>query len=136
LYELPHAVMYGFPAIDGRLKVAEHSGGVRVEDPLRYDRNLQAHDGDRALSFLQECLPEAANGLAEHQTCLYTMSPDENFIIDSHPQHPNVVFAAGLSGHGFKFTPILGKALVNLALTGETDIRMNFLRMDRFGSRP
>jgi sarcosine oxidase len=135
LYELPHAVMYGFPAINGRLKVAEHSGGDRVEDPLRYDRNLQSHDAEQALNFLNECLPEAANGLSEHQTCLYTMSTDENFIVDRHPQHPNVVFAAGLSGHGFKFTPVLGKALVDLALKGETDLPMNFLRMDRLNSR-
>lgn len=133
LYELPHAVMYGFPTIDGRIKVAEHSGGTPVADPLRYDRNLDPHDANMALGFLNECLPNAANGLAEHQTCLYTMSPDENFIIDRHPECSNVFFTAGLSGHGFKFTPVLGKALVNLALTGETDMLMDFLSLSRFG---
>jgi sarcosine oxidase len=132
LYELPNAVMYGFPAIDGRIKVAEHSGGTSVMDPLRYDRNLDSHDANQALKFLDECLPKAADGLAEHQTCLYTMSPDENFIIDCHPEHSNVFFAAGLSGHGFKFTPVLGKALVNMALTGETGIPMDFLSLNRF----
>lgn len=133
LYELPNSVMYGFPAIDGRIKVAEHSNGTLLADPLRYDRNLDPHDAEKALNFLDECLPSAANGLAEHQTCLYTMSPDENFIVDRHPEHSNVFFAAGLSGHGFKFTPVLGKALADLALFGETCIPLDFLRLSRFG---
>jgi sarcosine oxidase len=132
LYELPNTIMYGFPAIDGRIKVAEHSGGTQVEDPMRYDRNLDPHDAEQALNFLNECLPAAANGLAEHQTCLYTMTPDENFMIDRHPEHANVVFAAGLSGHGFKFTPVLGKALADMALTGATSMPLDFLKLSRF----
>jgi len=43
------------------------------------------------------------------------MSPDEHFIVDRHPQHPNVVFAAGLSGHGFKFAPVVGEILADMA---------------------
>jgi glycine/D-amino acid oxidase-like deaminating enzyme len=60
------------------------------------------------------------------------MSPDENFIVDRHPGHPNVVFAAGLSGHGFKFAPVLGKALAELAVDGETDMPLQFLSLERF----
>jgi glycine/D-amino acid oxidase-like deaminating enzyme len=63
------------------------------------------------------------------------MSPDEHFIVDRHPAHKNVVFAAGLSGHGFKFTPVLGRALVDLALDGGTTLPINFLSLDRFGKR-
>jgi monomeric sarcosine oxidase len=136
LYELTNTVMYGFPAIDGRIKVAEHSGGTELVDPLRYDRNLDPHDAENALKFLQKCLPDATDGLAEHQTCLYTMSSDENFIIDCHPEHANVLFAAGLSGHGFKFTPVLGKALADRALTGETGMSLDFLRLNRSLDRP
>lgn len=136
LYELSNTVMYGFPAIDNRIKIAEHSGGTLLTDPMRYDRNLDPHEAEQALKFLNECLPNAANGLAEHQTCLYTMSLDENFIIDRHPDHSSVFFAAGLSGHGFKFTPVLGKALADMALTGETGMPLEFLRLCRFGDRP
>ena len=60
------------------------------------------------------------------------MSPDENFIVDRHPQHANVVFAAGLSGHGFKFAPVLGRALAELALDGGTKLPIGFLSLDRF----
>jgi glycine/D-amino acid oxidase-like deaminating enzyme len=60
------------------------------------------------------------------------MSPDEHFIVDRHPAHANVVFAAGLSGHGFKFTPVLGLALANLAHVGTTDLPIGFLSLERF----
>lgn len=133
LYELPHGVFYGFPEIGGRVKVAEHSGGERVENPLQYNREVDAHDAERVLNFLGECLPNVADGLAEHQTCLYTMSPDEHFIVDHHPRDKNIVFAAGLSGHGFKFTPILGKALAEMALSGGTNLPVGFLGLGRFG---
>jgi glycine/D-amino acid oxidase-like deaminating enzyme len=60
------------------------------------------------------------------------MSPDEHFIVDRHPRHSNVVFAAGLSGHGFKFAPVLGKALAELALDGGTLLPIGFLSLARF----
>ena len=62
------------------------------------------------------------------------MSPDEHFIVDRHPQHANVVFAAGLSGHGFKFAPVLGRALADLALDGGTELPIDFLSLARFAS--
>jgi glycine/D-amino acid oxidase-like deaminating enzyme len=61
------------------------------------------------------------------------MSPDEHFIVDRHPACANVVFAAGLSGHGFKFAPVLGKALAELALDGGTSLPIGFLSRSRFG---
>jgi sarcosine oxidase len=132
LYELPHGVFYGFPEIDGRMKVAEHSGGARIKDPLFVDPAIDPHEAERVLNFLGDCLPNVADGLAEHQTCLYTMSPDEHFIVDRHPREPNVVFAAGLSGHGFKFTPVLGKALAEMVLEGGTELHVDFLGLGRF----
>jgi glycine/D-amino acid oxidase-like deaminating enzyme len=55
------------------------------------------------------------------------MSPDEHFIVDRHPDHERVVFAAGLSGHGFKFAPALGEALADLAINGSTRLPIGFL---------
>jgi sarcosine oxidase len=132
LFELPDGVFYGFPAIDGRMKVAEHSGGTKIEDPLFVDPAIDPHEAERILGFLEKCVPNTANGLAEHQTCLYTMSPDEHFIVDQYPGEPHVVFAAGLSGHGFKFTPVLGKALAEMALNGGTELPVDFLGLKRF----
>jgi monomeric sarcosine oxidase len=136
LYELPQGVFYGFPEIGGRMKVAEHSGGIPIENPLLVDPAIEPHEAERVMGFLNQCLPGMADGLAEHQTCLYTMSPDEHFIVDRHPGEPNVIFAAGLSGHGFKFAPVLGKALAAMTLEGGTELPIGFLGLSRFGDLP
>ncbi|MBX9790673.1 MAG: N-methyl-L-tryptophan oxidase [Pirellulales bacterium] len=125
---------YGFPAIDQLgVKVAEHSGGLVVRDPLRVSRELMPADRARVEAFTTGCLPDLGYRLHAHRVCLYTMSPDRHFIVDRHPQHANVVFAAGLSGHGFKFTPVLGEALADLAIDGTTKLPIEFLGLSRFG---
>ena len=60
------------------------------------------------------------------KTCLFTNSPDEHFIIGLHPEHPQVSFAAGFSGHGFKFCSVVGEIMAELAIQQETrhDIRL------------
>jgi glycine/D-amino acid oxidase-like deaminating enzyme len=82
--------------------------------------------------FLRARLPGASARVTDHSVCLYTMSPDEHFIVDRHPACSNVVFAAGLSGHGFKFAPVLGRALADLALDGSTSLPIEFLSWARF----
>ncbi|MEM7479010.1 MAG: FAD-dependent oxidoreductase, partial [Planctomycetota bacterium] len=67
-----------------------------------------------------------------HLPCMYSMTQDENFVVDRHPEQPQVVFAAGLSGHGFKFTSVLGEILKDLSLLGGTNHPVEFLRLDRF----
>jgi glycine/D-amino acid oxidase-like deaminating enzyme len=133
LFELPHGIFYGFPALDGHgLKAAEHSGGDAVNDPLTVDRQLHVADSERVDQFLQTHIPSVRTPCREHAVCLYTMSPDEHFIVDRHPDDPRIVFAAGLSGHGFKFTPILGQALAELATEGVTCQPTAFLSLERF----
>lgn len=128
LYELPHGVFYGMSQVDERgVKLAEHSGGSIVEDPAAVDRNVDPDDAERLQAFSQQYLQGLATTDEVHQVCMYTMSGDEHFVVDRHPQHPHVAFAAGLSGHGFKFTPILGKALADLLLDGRTDLPIEFL---------
>jgi sarcosine oxidase len=132
LYELPQGVFYGFPKLDARgVKVAEHSGGRVVEDPLVVDRSIDIEEQERLIQFLSAHLPGVTSNVTDHAVCLYTMSPDENFIVDRHPAHANVVFAAGLSGHGFKFVPVLGRALTELTLDGGTDLPIGFLSLAR-----
>lgn len=133
LYELPHGVFYGFPQIDELgVKVAEHSGGRVVLDPLGDERELDAGDLARAQEFLAAHLPGVGRPLGRRSVCYYTMSPDEHFLVDCHPRHESVLLAAGLSGHGFKFTSVLGEALAELALEGKTSLPIEFLRMSRF----
>jgi glycine/D-amino acid oxidase-like deaminating enzyme len=81
---------------------------------------------------LRERAPTLAGELVEATTCLYTMSPDENFLVGTRRTGTRVHFAAGLSGHGFKLAPALGDALAGLALQGRTDLPVGFLSPKRF----
>jgi sarcosine oxidase len=59
------------------------------------------------------------------------LTPDRHFLIDRHPAAEGVVFAAGFSGHGFKFAPVVGEVLADLALEGRTDRPIDLFRLDR-----
>lgn len=132
LYEMPQGVFYGFPTIDALgVKVAEHSGGEVVDDPLGDPRQLDERDLARVQNYLAKCMPTVTGPLNRHDVCFYTMSPDEHFIVDRHPQSGSVMFAAGLSGHGFKFTSVLGEALAEMTLDGGTSLPVGFLSCQR-----
>lgn len=136
LYEMPQGVFYGFPVIDSLgVKVAEHSGGEIVADPLHDPRQLDERDLARVKDFLATCMPTVNGLLNHHVVCFYTMSPDEHFIVDKHPRSERVVFAAGLSGHGFKFTSVLGEALADLATKSATSLPIEFLSLARLRQR-
>lgn len=133
-FEVNGGYFYGMPArSELGIKVAEHSGGREIADPLSDLRELDPTDVERIEFFLVQCLPGVSRRRTRHEVCFYTMSPDEHFIVDRHPNHPSVVFAAGLSGHGFKFTASLGKALAELTLDGAARVDLRFLRLDRPG---
>ena len=113
LYELPEGVFYGFPVRgEGQLKMGRHSGGKTIKRPLELDRDL--HDYDRAPveGFIGEYLPAVdADDLRQHAVCMYTMTPDEHFVIGRDPDTPGLWMGCGLSGHGFKMVPALGEIL-------------------------
>ncbi len=132
-FETAAGQFYGFPRIDGRmLKVAEHTGGDAVSDPLAVDRTQHADDLDRLRTFLRGHLPGIGAAPERHSVCMYTKTPDSHFCIDRHPQWGNVAVGAGFSGHGFKFTTVLGEALADLALAGTTSLPVGFLSVKRF----
>jgi sarcosine oxidase len=135
LYELPAGVYYGSPQIDALgVKVAEHSGGTVIKDPLNDPRALDQADVDRVEAFLAAQMPGVMRQLGRRTVCFYTMSPDEHFIVDRNPNYANHFFAAGLSGHGFKFTSVLGEALAEMALAGSTSLPIGFLGLSRFAN--
>src|SRR5579863_4980741 len=135
-FETPAGQFYGFPRIDGRtVKVAEHTEGMAVEDPLLVDRFEQPDDLARLGPFLAEHLPGIVQKPARFSVCMYTKTPDGHFCIDRHPQFGNVSIGAGFSGHGFKFTSVLGEALADLALAGATKLPVEFLSVKRFATR-
>jgi sarcosine oxidase len=136
-FDAPAGFTYGFPALDGRgVKVAEHTGGRAVVDPLDVDRSLDTAEQARVERAIAAHLPRLGTSLAAHATCLYTMSPDGHFIVGLHPDEPAVAVAAGFSGHGFKFASVIGEALADLATEGRTSLPVGFLSPTRWGRRP
>lgn len=126
-------LFYGFPAIDAEgVKVAEHTGGAAVARPE--DRTAGPAPGEEAAveMFLQTTIPALAGRPGTHQGCLYENSSDHHFLVDRHPLSDRVVFAAGLSGHGFKFAPVLGETLAIMTLEDRTPAEWEFLSLRRF----
>ncbi|HTI49943.1 MAG TPA: N-methyl-L-tryptophan oxidase [Planctomycetaceae bacterium] len=131
-FETSAGQFYGFPRIDGQsIKVAEHTQGDAVADPLTVDREMHAADLARIANFLWQHLPDVATQPVRHSVCMYTRTPDCHFIIDRHPEFAAVVLGMGFSGHGFKFTTVLGQALAELALDGATSLPVEFLSLAR-----
>lgn len=83
--------------------------------------------------FLGKYIPELRDYKLFLKTCLYTYSRDTHFIIDHLPDtDKRVTIACGFSGHGFKFVPVVGEILADLAIQGRTELPIAFLRLDRF----
>jgi sarcosine oxidase len=114
-------LFYSVPALDPRgLKVAQHYGATEQPTPEGIDREVHESDELPVRRFLRQYLPEANGPRTKAAVCLYTLTPDRHFVIDRHPEHDAVVFAGGFSGHGFKFAPVVGEVLADLALSGRT----------------
>jgi glycine/D-amino acid oxidase-like deaminating enzyme len=135
LFETMGGLFYGFPQLDEQgIKVAEHTGGDHVDNPLEVDRTLHPDDQSRVESFLRVHLPGVSKECTAHAVCMYTMSPDGHFVVGTHPEHPQVVFTAGLSGHGCKFTSVLGEIMADLALDGASRHPIDFRSPHRLAS--
>lgn len=114
---------YGFPAIDGP------TGGVKVAffrkgqecTPETIDRTVYPGEIDAMRARVCETLPALDGDCLDSATCMYSNTPDEHFVIARHPDAANVTVACGFSGHGFKFVPVVGEILADLATTGRTD---------------
>jgi glycine/D-amino acid oxidase-like deaminating enzyme len=89
----------------------------------------------RVERFLASHLQGVRRCVAHFSVCMYTLTPDEHFIVDRHPSDPRIVLATGLSGDGFKFTCVLGEALADMAMNGCTDLPIGFLSVDRTSLR-
>jgi sarcosine oxidase len=125
---------YGFPYDeDVGLKVSRHHSGD-VVDPATVDRAERAADVERVRAFSRTTFPAADGPLRGSLVCLYTNTPDLGFVIDVHPSVGNVAFASACSGHGFKFAPVVGEILADLAMSGSTDHQIDQFRASRFNA--
>lgn len=126
----PERMLYGFPDLGDGLKLAFHHRGRIIEvNDRRQDT------GEDEITEMQNL---AADRLAldpvyrKSSVCWYTNTPDEDFIIDFHPQFPNIIVASPCSGHGFKFSSLTGQMLCQLATEGRTGFDLSPFRIDRF----
>jgi sarcosine oxidase len=138
-FDVGKRFFYGFPRWGGELsggalaKICEHAPGLEI-DPRRLaevDRQLHPEDSAAVAAMIGAYLPDVDPRPVRGKTCLYTMTPDEDFFLDRHPHHANVQLAAGFSGHGFKFSSVVGEILADLTLEGQTRHPIDFLRLGR-----
>ncbi|SEQ77668.1 N-methyl-L-tryptophan oxidase [Natrinema salaciae] len=130
---VPEGRFYGLPIYDvPGFKIGKYHHRDEQVDPDDYDTEPGLEDERLLREVTANYFPEAAGPTMRLATCMFTNSPDEHFILDTLPDHPQVVVGAGFSGHGFKFASVIGEILADLAVDGETDHPIDMFRLDRF----
>ncbi len=122
---------YGFPDYGPGMKVADDGlGEVTSADGV--DRTLDEEKREELRRWLESIMPGGGFSYVAGATCMYTMTPDRDFLIGPHPGNGNVLVGAGFSGHGFKFSTLVGDILAGLAVEGRTGQAIEQFRLDRF----
>ena len=127
---------YGFPIHHaGAMKIANHNKGAEV-DPNSAEDHVGEDFIDRCRAFFSEFIPGLADArVRETRVCIYNNTPDDDFIIDWHPQIDGVLVVTGFSGHGFKFGPTIGHIATDLLLAGRTSFNIDRFRLTRFNMK-
>ncbi len=128
------SIHYGFPMLPDNpgFKLASHKRSEPTDAEM-LDRSVHPSDELAIRGVLRDFIPAADGPLLSLRVCMYTNSPDHQFIIDRHPNHSNVIVACGFSGHGFKCASGIGQVLAELALDGRSSLPVEFLSLKRFG---
>jgi sarcosine oxidase len=129
---------YGFPRLGDvpGVKLASHDQGL-VTTPETVNRELTEQDRQTIYRYADERFPgllDTHSGPCYEKVCLYTNTPNEDFILDHLPDNRNIWLVSGCSGHGFKFTVLLGKIVTDLATGGACTHDLSRFRIDRFAS--
>ena len=124
---------YGFPEF-GRpgLKIGRHRHHHESTDPDEVEREIHASDEAVLRDAIDRYLPQASGPMKHAAVCLYTNTPDEDFIIDRMPGFPQVVLLSPCSGHGYKFCSVIGEIAADLVTRGESSLDIGFLNLGRF----
>jgi sarcosine oxidase len=120
---------YGMPEFQGLgVKVARHFGPE--VDPDVDDREVGDSYREIVRGFLRGHIPALADSPIDlTETCLYTVAPDDRFLVDFLPSRPDVIVASPCSGHGFKFSCLIGRILADLATNGKTEVGIDCWRL-------
>ena len=132
LMELYGHNFYGFPLFGvDCMKVASHAHG-KIVTPATVDRAFNSADESELRDFIDAHIPDATGRLNFGKICLYTNTPDCDFILDAHPKHSDILIAAGFSGHGFKFASVVGETMAELCTTGKSQHKIDRFALSRF----
>lgn len=135
ILDVPEGGFYGMPAIgDIGLKI-----GLSTQDktgPRTIRRTIEPREVEYLRQTLDKYMPGAAGRDLAAITCMDAYTVDDHFIIDRHPEHPQVILGCGFSGRGYKFSPVLGEILSDLAADGQTRHDISFLSVERFRAAP
>ncbi|HLU83434.1 MAG TPA: N-methyl-L-tryptophan oxidase [Trueperaceae bacterium] len=128
---------YGLPVFEvpNAVKVGDHSGVPAPRNGIDPDdKRLGVDDAwaGRTVASALALMPHLAGGAVASMTCLYTHTPDGRFVVDRLQQYPNVIVAGGGSGHAFKFGPVLGEAVADLATVGRSRHDLTAFSLSRF----
>lgn len=126
---------YGFPVVSvpGFKFGLYHHLNEQV-DPDTMNRESDARDESVLRAFAERYFPDGAGPTMALRTCMFTNAPDEHFILDVHPDDARVIVASPCSGHGFKFSSVIGEITADLAETGETRHDISLFRLSRFSA--
>jgi sarcosine oxidase len=130
---VPEGNYYGFPSFEvPGFKFGKHHHRNET-GPVADVRHEPTREDEAVLRQFADAYAPAGTGPTMRLVdCLYTNTPDEDFLLDVHPDHPNVVVGAGFSGHGFKFATVVGESLADLATAGATDNPIERFAISRF----
>ena len=133
-----NGIYYGFPSLPNSsfekptgIKFAHHTKG-KLSDPDIVNKNVSKEEEKTLIEAIKKFIPKGVDTITSSKTCLYTYSPDEDFILDFYNNNEDVVIASGFSGHGFKFASVIGEILSELVTKGKSIHPINFLKSNRF----
>ena len=126
-------VFYGFPSLDGKTIKMASEQYVNTTTPEEMAREVTREEKAAMFErFVRGRLPFITNSCDKAASCLYTMTPDSDFVIDFHPEHPEIVVASPCSGHGFKHSAAIGEVIAELVIEGKSKIDVSSFGMKRF----
>ena len=129
----PSRFFYAFPDLGDGVKVAMHHEGKRIQpDQLR--REVGEADTKPLVDLLDRFMPGAGGPLQSSVVCMYTNTPDGHFILTHHPMHRQVVIASPCSGHGFKFSPVIGEIAANMLLDRPASFDLSLFGLERLSA--
>jgi len=118
---------YGFPDLGDGVKIACHHEGEMV-DPDSINREVRPEEVESMRAVVRQFLPDADGPLRSAAVCMYTNTPDGHFFIDRHRSHARVWIASPCSGHGFKFSSVVGEVMAELLTDGQTRFDLSLFR--------